>query len=63
MLRDCIRDESIARLVLEGPLFAEFFHKVEVTNFEVASDAFTTFKVKPRWCPQMMVNDWMFPTL
>ncbi|KAK9818819.1 hypothetical protein WJX74_005590 [Apatococcus lobatus] len=44
MLRDCIRDESIARLVLEGPLFADFFHKVEVTNFEVASDAFTTFK-------------------
>ena len=26
-------------------MFAEFFHKVEVTNFEVASDAYTTFKV------------------
>ena len=32
------------RLVLEGPLFAQFFEKVEVTNFEVASDAFATFK-------------------
>lgn len=44
MLRDCIRDESIARLVLEGPLFAHYFEKVEVSNFEVASDAFATFK-------------------
>ena len=32
------------RLVLEGALFAQFFAKVEVTNFEVASDAFATFK-------------------
>lgn len=32
------------RLVLEGPLFTQFFEKVEVTNFEVASDAFATFK-------------------
>ena len=32
------------RLVLEGPLFGQFFEKVEVTNFEVASDAFATFK-------------------
>ena len=30
--------------MLEGPLFAHFFEKVEVTNFEVASDAFATFK-------------------
>ena len=30
--------------MLEGPLFAQFFEKVEVTNFEVASDAFATFK-------------------
>lgn len=29
---------------MEGPLFTQFFEKVEVTNFEVASDAFATFK-------------------
>lgn len=44
MLRDCVRSEALARLVLEGPLFELYFKKVEVTNFEVASDAFTTFK-------------------
>lgn len=32
------------RMVLEGPLFQEYFKKVEVSNFEVASDAFQTFK-------------------
>ena len=91
MLRDCMRDESLARcaavhlrrslsgarrplhsarpavkmsadgyclahtaeadagcrLVLEGPLFGHYFDKVEVSNFEVASDAFSTFKVLP----------------
>ena len=31
-------------MVLEGTLFGEYFRKVEVSNFEVASDAFQTFK-------------------
>ena len=31
-------------MVLEGPLFAQYFEKVQATNFEVASDAFQTFK-------------------
>lgn len=44
ILRDCIRNESIAKMVLEGPNFVQFFTYVEVANFEVASDAFTTFK-------------------
>lgn len=44
ILRDCIRLESIAKMVLEGPEFNKFFTYVEVANFEVASDAFTTFK-------------------
>ena len=35
----------MCRIVLEGPLFEQYFEKVEVTNFEVASDAFSTFKV------------------
>ena len=33
------------RMVLDGYLFKEYFDKVEVSNFEVASDAFSTFKV------------------
>ena len=32
-------------MLLEGSLFMSFFEKVEVANFEVASDAFSTFKV------------------
>ncbi len=35
---------SPCRMVLEGPLFAQYFEKVQATNFEVASDAFQTFK-------------------
>ncbi len=38
------------RIVLEGPLFEQYFKKVEVSNFEVASDAFTTFKVHIHCC-------------
>ncbi len=34
----------LCRMVLEGRLFNEYFKKVEVSNFEVASDAFQTFK-------------------
>lgn len=44
MFRDCIRDEELSRRVLQGPRFMEFFDKVEVANFEIASDAFSTFK-------------------
>ncbi|KAG1678300.1 hypothetical protein FOA52_013921 [Chlamydomonas sp. UWO 241] len=44
MLRDCTRDEAIARTVLYSPMFMEFFDKVQVANFEIASDAFSTFK-------------------
>lgn len=44
MLRDCIRDEAAARMVLDSPIFMKFFEKVEVANFEIASDAFSTFK-------------------
>lgn len=44
MLRDCLRDEPLARQLLESPMFLGFFERVEVANFEIASDAFATFK-------------------
>ena len=31
-------------MVLEGHIIRQYFDKVEVSNFEVASDAFSTFK-------------------
>lgn len=44
MFRDCIRHEPVARLVLESHIFTDMFGKLELSNFEVASDVFTTFK-------------------
>lgn len=36
-------------------MFMELFDKVQVANFEVASDAFATFKVWPAWCRYPLV--------
>lgn len=44
MLRDCIRHEDLAALVLNSPLFDNLYTYVELENFEVASDAFHTLK-------------------
>lgn len=41
----CLRTRS---LLDNETLFMEFFEKVEVANFEIASDAFSTFKVRKR---------------
>lgn len=35
----------VRRKMLEGAVFLKFFDKVVVANFEIASDAFSTFKV------------------
>jgi Mo25-like len=37
---------TVCRMVLESPRFEDFFLMVEVPNFEIASDAFQTFKVR-----------------
>lgn len=45
MFRECIRHEEIARLVLNDPeLFSNLFAKLELAEFEIASDAFLTLK-------------------
>lgn len=45
MFRECIRHEEIAKYVLESQdMFPELFDKLHDTEFEMASDAFTTFK-------------------
>lgn len=44
ILRECIRHEALAKLLLESDLFWRFFELVEVSDFDVASDAFATFK-------------------
>ena len=45
MLRECIRHEPIAEAILYSEdLFPELFEKLEIEEFEIASDAFLTFK-------------------
>lgn len=44
MLRECLRYESLTVLLLESPKFWRFFDLVELSDFDVASDAFASFK-------------------
>ncbi|CAH1781108.1 unnamed protein product [Owenia fusiformis] len=44
MLRECCRYEPLARFMLNSDEFYDFFEYVKVSTFDVASDAFTTFK-------------------
>lgn len=44
MLRECLRYESLAKIVLFSEVFQDFFKYVECSHFDVAADAFTTFK-------------------
>lgn len=44
MLRECLRDETLAGLLLASDKFWTFFTLVEKNDFDVASDAFTSFK-------------------
>ncbi|KAB1214149.1 Calcium-binding protein 39-like [Morella rubra] len=44
MLRECIKFEILAKYILDSASFQLFFKFVELPNFDVASDAFSTFK-------------------
>ncbi|XP_074605201.1 calcium binding protein Mo25 [Brevipalpus obovatus] len=44
MLRECARYEALAKIMLYSPDFHNFFSYVEVSTFDIASDAFSTFK-------------------
>ncbi|KAJ3184755.1 Calcium-binding protein 39, partial [Irineochytrium annulatum] len=44
ILRECLRHEILAKIVLESPSFWRLFAYVELSTFDVASDAFATFK-------------------
>ncbi|KAI8854394.1 Mo25-like protein [Chytridium lagenaria] len=44
ILRECLRHEILARIVLESTSFWKLFSYVELSTFDVASDAFATFK-------------------
>ena len=44
MLRECVRHEPLAKIVLHSEEFYKLFSYVEVSTFDIASDAFATFK-------------------
>ncbi|XP_064614768.1 protein Mo25-like [Liolophura sinensis] len=44
MLRECCRYEALAKIMLNSPQFYDFFRYVELSTFDIASDAFATFK-------------------
>uniref|UniRef100_A0A3Q1ENL0 Calcium binding protein 39 n=1 Tax=Acanthochromis polyacanthus TaxID=80966 RepID=A0A3Q1ENL0_9TELE len=44
MLRECIRHEPLAKITLCSEQFYDFFRYVEMSTFDIASDAFATFK-------------------
>merc|ERR1719436_563968 len=44
MLRECIRYEALTKILLYSENFYDFFKYVEVSTFDIASDAFATFK-------------------
>lgn len=46
MLRECARYEALAKIMLYSDDFFNFFRYVEVSTFDIASDAFSTFKVR-----------------
>lgn len=50
MLRECIRHEPLAKIVLQSDRFHDFFRYVEMSTFDIASDAFATFKVPHELC-------------
>ena len=49
MMRECIRYEALTKILLYSENFYDFFKYVEVSTFDIASDAFATFKVTGTW--------------
>ncbi|XP_037010471.2 calcium-binding protein 39-like isoform X2 [Artibeus jamaicensis] len=45
MLRECIRHESLTKIILFSNRFRDFFKYVDLSTFDIASDAFATFKL------------------
>ncbi|XP_067947996.1 protein Mo25-like [Watersipora subatra] len=44
MLRECLRHESLCKIILLNDKFFDFFNYVEMSTFDISSDAFSTFK-------------------
>lgn len=62
MLRECLRHEPLARTVLFSEEFFCFFRYVELSTFDIASDAFASFKVHSP-IPLLFFWEHLFTTL
>ena len=60
MLRECIRHEPLAKITLWSEQFYDFFRYVEMSTFDIASDAFATFKVSCLSCSAVGVEHILF---
>lgn len=60
MLRECIRHEPLAKITLYSEQFYDFFRYVEMSTFDIASDAFATFKVGWLTCSAVGVEQIFF---
>ena len=57
MLRESIRQEALAKIILtHTSYFDKFFDYVEMATFDIASDAFATFKVSVRYVGTITVT-------
>ena len=45
MLRECCRYEELTKLIINSDQFYKFFEYVELSTFDIASDAFLSFRV------------------
>ena len=45
MLRECCRYEELVKIILNSEQFYKFFEYVELSTFDIASDAFLSFRV------------------
>ena len=46
MLRECLRVQELTEIILKSTEFYRFFDYVQKSTFDIASDAFLTFKVR-----------------
>jgi len=44
ILRECVKFEALGKIVINSERFYDLFNYVELSTFDIASDAFTTFK-------------------
>ncbi|KAI8889049.1 calcium-binding protein 39 [Backusella circina FSU 941] len=62
ILRECIRHEPLAKIILNSHKLYQFFDYVEMSTFDIASDAFATFKemlTKHKQMHKQMVADYL----